>query len=205
VLNIAGVPDIRVVRLTFMGELGYELHVPREGCGIVYERLMAAGEKHGIVNAGNQATGSLSLEKGYRHWGQDLRVTDTPKEAGLGFTCKLKSETDFLGRAALESYYSKPHKGVPGRVVTFTTGHLREGEEEVPLHGYEAIYRDGAPFGFLRLAGYGFTAQASIGHGWVERLDGGPCTMSYLQAGSYEIDSYQRGRVRARLHPKATI
>ncbi|KAK7802345.1 hypothetical protein U0070_018095 [Myodes glareolus] len=93
---------VRAIRLSFVGELGWELHVPRTSCLPVYRAVMAAGAKHGLVNAGYRAIDSLSIEKGYRHWHADLRPDDSPLEAGLAFTCKLKSSVPFLGREALE-------------------------------------------------------------------------------------------------------
>eukprot|EP00939_MAST-03C_sp_MAST-3C-sp1_P001494 g1494.t1 len=206
-IAVAGHDGVRAIRITFMGELGFELHVPRAACQDVYRSVMAAGESAGIRDAGYFATSSLSLEKGYRHWNQDLRCTDTPMQAGLGFTCKFKTDTPFLGRDALEAIRAMPHKGLNGRVACFTAGHVGEGESEVPLHGMEPIYRDGVWVGFLRTAGYGFSIESSIGYGWVHPPDGvdGQKTTSlkYLREGNYEIDSYEHGRVPAKYHAKA--
>lgn len=83
----------------------------------VYEAIIDAGKKFGIVNGGYRALDSLSAEKGYKHWHQDLRHDDTPLEAGLGFTCKLKSDTPFLGREALERQKAE---GLRRRLVYFT-------------------------------------------------------------------------------------
>jgi len=108
---------VTVIRLTFVGELGFELHIPRDSCVSVYRAVMEAGKDHGIVNAGYRAIDCLSAEKGYKHWHQDLRHDDTPLEAGLGFTCKLKSDTPFLGREALEKQKSE---GLKKKLVCFT-------------------------------------------------------------------------------------
>lgn len=116
VINIAG-HDVRVIRLTFVGELGLELHIPQDSCVPVYQAVMSAGEKYGIANAGYRAIDSLSAEKGYKHWHQDLRHDDTPLEAGLGFTCKLKTDTPFLGREALEKQKAE---GLKKKLVCFT-------------------------------------------------------------------------------------
>lgn len=83
----------------------------------VYEAIIEAGKKFGIVNGGYRALDSLSAEKGYKHWHQDLRHDDTPLEAGLGFTCKLKSDTPFLGREVLEQQKAE---GLRRRLVCFT-------------------------------------------------------------------------------------
>ncbi|CAG0925632.1 unnamed protein product, partial [Notodromas monacha] len=89
---------VRLLRLTFAGELGWELHVPNESAVQVYHAVMAAGKPFGIANAGYRALDCLSIEKGFRHWHADARLDTTPHEAGLAFTCKLKTDTDFLGR-----------------------------------------------------------------------------------------------------------
>ncbi|XP_058158634.1 sarcosine dehydrogenase, mitochondrial [Dasypus novemcinctus] len=117
---------VRAMRLSFVGELGWELHVPRASCVPVYQAVMAAGAKFGLVNAGYRAIDSLSIEKGYRHWHTDLRPDDSPLEAGLAFTCKLKSPIPFLGREALERQRAA---GVPRRLVCFTV------DEKVPMFG----------------------------------------------------------------------
>lgn len=116
VINVAG-HDCRAIRLTFVGELGWELHIPNDSCMPVYEAVMGIGEKFGIVNGGYRALDSLSAEKGYKHWHQDLRHDDTPLEAGLGFTCKLKRDTPFLGREALEKQKAE---GLSKKLVCFT-------------------------------------------------------------------------------------
>lgn len=101
VIDIAG-HKVRAIRATFVGELGWELHIPKESCIPVYEAIMKAGASHNICNSGYRAIDTLSLEKGFRHWHADIRPEDTPFEAGLAFTCKMKSDVDFLGREALQ-------------------------------------------------------------------------------------------------------
>uniref|UniRef100_A0A673MMA7 Sarcosine dehydrogenase, mitochondrial-like n=1 Tax=Sinocyclocheilus rhinocerous TaxID=307959 RepID=A0A673MMA7_9TELE len=102
IVNAAG-HKVRAMRLSFVGEMGWELHIPKESCLPVYHAVRAAGAKYGICNAGYRAIDSLSIEKGYRHWHADLRPDDTPLEAGLAFTCKMKTSIPFLGRKALEA------------------------------------------------------------------------------------------------------
>ena len=101
-ITIAG-QQVRALRVTYVGELGWELHVPIKGIGEVYDALMAAGEPLGLALAGYRALESLRLEKGYRAWSSDITPNDTPFEAGLGWAVKLKGNTDFLGRKALEA------------------------------------------------------------------------------------------------------
>jgi len=207
VVSVAGHENVRCVRITFMGELGYELHVPAESCSAVYQALMSAGESVGIRNAGYFATGSLSMEKGYRHWNADLRCTDMPMQAGLGFTCKFKTDTPFLGREALEHARSQTNKGLNGRVACFTAGHVSEGQEPVPLHGMEPLYRNGVAVGHLRTAGFGFSVNSSIGYAWVNPPDGAGgvemTSLKYLKEGEYEIETYEHGRVPAIYQAKA--
>uniref|UniRef100_A0A3P8QTS2 Sarcosine dehydrogenase n=1 Tax=Astatotilapia calliptera TaxID=8154 RepID=A0A3P8QTS2_ASTCA len=150
---IAAGHQVRAMRLSFVGELGWELHIPKDSCLPVYRAVMAAGAKHGIINSGYRAIDSLSIEKGYRHWHADLRPDDTPLEAGLAFTCKLKSSVPFQGRDMLEK---QKKEGLKRRIVCFTT------DEKVPMFGLEAIYRNGVPVGHLRRADYGFYIDKTI-------------------------------------------
>ena len=128
------------LRVTYVGELGWELHVPVEFAVTVYEALMAAGEPHGIANAGYRAIESLRLEKGYRAWGADIGPDHSPLVAGLGWAVKLKQDTPFLGREALLEQRSQP---LPRLLAGFTA------DPEVVLLGRETIYRDGVRVGWL--------------------------------------------------------
>jgi 4-methylaminobutanoate oxidase (formaldehyde-forming) len=93
---------VRATRITYVGELGWELYVPVEFAVDVYELLMSAGQTHDLVTAGYYSINSLRLEKGYRAFGTDLTPDHTPLDAGLTFACKLKTDHDFIGRKALE-------------------------------------------------------------------------------------------------------
>merc|ERR1712142_1360627 len=139
-IKIAG-HDVRALRVSFVGELGWELHIPRESCIPVYMALVEAGEDFGMVNAGYRAIDSLSIEKGYPHWHQEVRVDDNPLEAGLLFTCKLKTDTDFLGREALEKH--RQH-GVRKKKVCFTV----DGDYQIEARGrlYDARIHLKTPF-----------------------------------------------------------
>ena len=94
---------VRALRVTYVGELGWELHVPIAAIGEVFDALMAAGAPLGLRPAGYRALEALRLEKGYRAWGSDITPNDTPFQAGLGWAVKLKSNQDFIGRAAVET------------------------------------------------------------------------------------------------------
>ncbi|KAG8194546.1 hypothetical protein JTE90_013293 [Oedothorax gibbosus] len=179
IINIAGA-KVLAIRLSFVGEMGWELHIPYDKCVQVFKALMDKGQQYGAINAGYRSIDSLSLEKGYRHWHADLRLDDTPLEAGLGFTCKLKSQTPFLGRSALEE---QKKTGLRKRLACFTI------DEHIPLWGLEVIYRDGIIVGFLRRAEYGFAIGKSIGYGYVSRPDGDVVSLDYLKSGTYELES----------------
>ncbi|KAM4662540.1 sarcosine dehydrogenase, mitochondrial [Discoglossus pictus] len=170
---------VRAIRLSFVGEMGWELHMPKEACVPVYRAVMKAGAKSGIGNAGYRAIDSLSIEKGYRHWHADLRPDDTPLEAGLAFTCKLKSSTPFLGREALEKQKAE---GVRKRLVGFTIN------EKVPLFGLEAIWRNGVAVGHIRRADYGFAINKTIAYGYIRNPDGGAVSLDFVRSGEYALE-----------------
>jgi len=146
----------------------------------VYEAIIEAGKTFGIVNGGYRALDSLSAEKGYKHWHQDLRHDDTPLEAGLGFTCKLKSDTPFLGREALEQQKAE---GLRKRLVCFTI------EDHKALLGLEAIWRDDKVVGFIRRGEYGYAIGKSMAYGYVKDPSGNPVTTEFLKSGKYSIES----------------
>jgi 4-methylaminobutanoate oxidase (formaldehyde-forming) len=180
-IEIAGAP-VRGLRVTYVGELGWELHAPIGHLSAVYDALMAAGRPHGIVDAGYRAIESLRLEKGYRAWGADIGPDYTPLEAGLGWAVKLKANLPFLGREALVEQGRAPLRK---RLACFTVD-----DPEVVLLGRETIYRDGARVGWLASAGWGYTVEQNIGYGYVRDERG--VTDAYLEAGSYELEAATR-------------
>ena len=176
-ITVAGAP-VLALRVTYVGELGWELHIPVEFALTVYDALMAAGEKHGIANAGYRAIESLRMEKGYRAWGADIGPDHSPLVAGLGWAVKLKSSTQFQGRTALEAQAAKP---LPRLLAGFTT------DPSVVLLGRETIYRDGKRVGWLSSGGYGYTVGRSIGYGYVRDPENG-VTRDLLLSGRYELE-----------------
>lgn len=187
-ITIAGA-TVRALRVTYVGELGWELHVPIEATGEVFDALMAAGAAHDIRPIGYRALESLRLEKGYRAWGSDITPNDTPFEAGLGWAVKLKKETDFLGRKALEKLGNAP---LTKRLACFTVD-----DKEVVLVGRETILRDGQPVGYLTSGGYGYTVGKNIGFGYVRNAGG--VDDAFLTGGSYEL-VVATERVPAKIH-----
>ncbi|KAK5878785.1 hypothetical protein CesoFtcFv8_024163 [Champsocephalus esox] len=178
VVSAAG-HQVRAMRLSFVGELGWELHIPKDSCLPVYHAVMAAGAKHGIINSGYRAIDSLSIEKGYRHWHADLRPDDTPLESGLGFTCKMKSSIPFQGRDRLEK---QKEEGLRRRIVCFTI------DEKVPMFGLEAVYRNGTPVGHLRRSDYGFFIDKTIGYGYIRNPDGGVVSADFIKSGKFTLE-----------------
>src|SRR5262249_17950316 len=111
-----GPATVRALRVTYVGELGWELHVPADQAAALYDALIGAGEPHGLMNAGHYAINSLRLEKAYRAWGADLSVDDTPLEAGLAFAVRFDKPGGFLGR---EELLRQKERGVRKRLASF--------------------------------------------------------------------------------------
>ena len=176
-ITLAGAA-LLALRVTYVGELGFELHIPVEFAASVYDALMEAGERHGIANAGYRAIESLRLEKGYRAWGAEIGPDHTPLVAGLAWAVKLKSNTRFHGRAALEAQATGK---LPRLLAGFTT------DPSIVLLGRETIYRDGKRVGWLAGGGYGYTVGRSIGYGYVR--DPEKCVdRASLLSGRYEVE-----------------
>ncbi len=150
---------VRASRITFVGELGWELYVPTEFMQGVYDELVAEGVRHGLVHAGYHALNSLRMEKAYRHWGHDITDEDTPWEAGLGFAVKLDKPGGFIGREAL---LRQRESGVRKRLVQFKL----KSPEPLIYHN-EPIWRGDSIVGFIRSGMYGHTLGAAVGLGYV--------------------------------------
>jgi len=176
VIDIAG-QEVRALRVTYVGELGWELHVPLGATGDVFEALMQAGARHAIRPVGYRALESLRLEKGYRAWGSDITPNDSPFEAGLGWAVKLKSDVDFIGRAAAETAAKSPLKK---KLAGFTVD-----DPQVVLLGRETIMRNGEFAGYLTSGGFGYTIGKPVGYGYVCNAEG--VTDDYLRQASYEL------------------
>ena len=189
---VVGGATLRALRVTYVGELGWELHVPVEFALSVYTTLVEAGRAHGIVNAGYRAIESLRLEKGYRAWGSDIGPDHTPLEAGLGWAVKLGRDIPFLGREALVAQRDRP---LTKRLTCFTVD-----DPGIVLLGRETIYRDGQRVGWLSSAGWGYTVGRNIGYGYVRNADGVSDDM--LRSGVWEVEVAAE-RVSTRLHFEA--
>jgi sarcosine dehydrogenase len=176
-ITVAGAP-VLALRVTYVGELGFELHIPVEFALSVYDALMEAGQLHGIANAGYRAIESLRLEKGYRAWGAEIGPDHSPLVAGLAWAVKLKSNRPFQGHAALEAQAAKK---LPRLLAGFTA------DPSIVLLGRETIYRDGKRVGWLTSGGYGYTVRRSIGYGYVRDPENGVDRAAVL-SGRYELE-----------------
>jgi 4-methylaminobutanoate oxidase (formaldehyde-forming) len=167
------------VRITYLGELGYELYVPAEQAVHAHDRIVAAGEPLGLRHAGLKALASLRMEKAYRDYGHDIDNTDSVLEAGLGFAVDWKKPGGFLGREAL---LARKEAGPPTRRLTQI---LVKDPRPLLFHA-EVVLRDGKPVGYIRAASYGFTLGGAVGLAMIEA--GEPLTQAYLDAGRWEVD-----------------
>jgi sarcosine dehydrogenase len=167
-----GAAPVRAVRIGYVGELGWELHVPTEYAAHVYEVLRDAGEKHGIADAGYRAIDSLRMEKGYLYWSSDITPDYTPLEAGLGFRVNF-NKGDFIGRDAL---LKQRDEGVKQRLVTFLL------DDPLPLYGSEAVMVDGKVVGVTTGGNFGYSVGKAIGYGYLP--------VGLVERGQVEIESF---------------
>ncbi|HQR28200.1 MAG TPA: glycine cleavage T C-terminal barrel domain-containing protein, partial [Nocardioides sp.] len=193
-----GFATVRATRMTYVGELGWELLVPVEFATGVYDAVMAAGVDLGVADAGYYAIESLRLEKGYRAFGRELTPDYTPIEAGLLFATKLKGDTDFLGRDALEQHRAALAAGGPRRrLVSFVVE-----DPDAMLWGGELVLAGGRPAGQVTSAAWGATVGACTGLAYL-RADG-PVSSDLLSAGGFEVDVAGR-RYAVRLSLRAPL
>jgi glycine cleavage system aminomethyltransferase T len=177
-----GYATVRATRITYVGELGWELYVPVEFASAVYEDLVAAGADLGLRNAGYYAVDSLRLEKGYRAWGRELTPDVNPFEAGLAFAVNWAKGL-FRGRAALEALKDAGGAAsVNRRIVSLVAA-----APQANLWGNELILRDGEPVGFVTSAAFGHTCRRPVALGLVTNRNGS-AEKAWIETGSWEID-----------------
>ena len=185
---------VRANRITYVGELGWELLIPADQAVHIYDTVVAAGAALGLRHAGYHALNSLRIEKAYRSWGHDIGWEDTPLEAGLGFAIAWDEGVGFIGRDALER---QRDKGLYRRLVQFALD-----DPEVLAHHNEPIYRDGVMVGRVSSAMYGHTLGRTVALGYVADARGEAVTPEWVDAGSYEIEvATRRHSARASLRP----
>ncbi|ULO24963.1 FAD-dependent oxidoreductase [Methylocystis sp. SB2] len=176
-IRLAGAP-VLAIRVTYVGELGWELHIPVDFAVSVYDALVGAGAPFGLVDAGYRAIESLRLEKGYRAWGADIGPDHTPPMAGLGWAVKMKSGAPFQGRDALDQAAGSP---LPRLLAGFAVD-----DPEIVLLGRETIYRSGLRVGWLSSGGYGYSIGKAVGYGYVRNSDGVDPT--FVLSGEYQLE-----------------
>jgi 4-methylaminobutanoate oxidase (formaldehyde-forming) len=174
-----GYARVRASRITYVGELGWELYIPTECAPGVFDALMQAAPSVGGRLAGYHALNSLRMEKGYRHWGHDISDEDTPLQSGLGFAVAMKKPGGFIG---LEALQAQKEAGLTRRLVQFAL------DDATPLlYHNEPICRDGAIVGRISSGMFGHHLGKSLGMGYVECQTQGEAPEAILQ-GKYEIE-----------------
>jgi sarcosine dehydrogenase len=200
-----GQANVRAHRITYVGEVGYELYIPSETAQLVYDSLFAAAKAYQIpfLPGGYFAIDSLRLEKGYRAWGHDITPNDTPLEAGLGFTIDWNKPHQFIGKEAL---WEQKQNGVRKKLVSVIIGDRVLEIPSPPLaasssfpypYGGEPLFRNGVLVGYLTSAGYGYSLQKAIGLAYISSKNlplvdphGMPPIVDnkFIREGSYEIE-----------------
>jgi glycine cleavage system aminomethyltransferase T/glycine/D-amino acid oxidase-like deaminating enzyme len=178
-ITVAGV-EVLAIRLTYVGELGWELYIPRPDAMIVHDAIVAAGADLGLLHAGYHAMNTLRLESGYRHWGHDITDRDTPLEAGLGFAVAWDEPGGFRGRDALLVQRDQPRTK---RLIQF-----RLDDPDRLLYHDEPIRRDGEIVGRTSSGMWSYVEGAALAMGYVERPDGGAVDQAWLDSGSFDIE-----------------
>jgi 4-methylaminobutanoate oxidase (formaldehyde-forming) len=174
-----GFARLLCIRITYVGELGYELHIPAEHAAHVYDRLVDAGRSVGLGHAGLKALASLRMEKGYRDYGHDIDNTDDPYEVGLGFALDLKKPGGFIGREAVLARQAR------GPLTRRLVQVLLRDPQPLMFHA-EVVRRDGVPVGYVRAASYGHTLGGAVGLAMIE--PGVPVDVTYLNAGNWQVE-----------------
>ena len=173
-----GYARVRASRITYVGELGWELYMPTE-CGLgIYEAIVAVGEAFGLAHAGYHALNSLRMEKAYRHWGHDICDEDSPLDAGLMFVVKMDKAGGFLGRDAL----LRQQTAVPTRTLV----QFQLQDPDPLLFHNEPIWRNDKIVGYVTSGMFGHTLGAAVGLGYVSNADG--VDQEFIDAGKYEIE-----------------
>ena len=175
-----GYAKVLCIRITYLGELGYELYIPAEQAVHVYDQIVAAGVKFDLKHAGLKALASLRMEKGYRDYGHDIDNTDDPYEVGLGFAMDLKKPEGFFGKEAVLK-----RKQAAGLLKRRLVQVLLKDPDPMLYHA-EVLRRNGRPVGYVRAGSYGFSLGGAVGLAMIE--GGEPIDASYLEAGQWDVE-----------------
>jgi 4-methylaminobutanoate oxidase (formaldehyde-forming) len=173
-----GFARVLCIRITYLGELGYELYIPTEQALHVYDRLVEAGKQVGMVHAGLKTLASCRMEKAYRDYGHDIDNTDTILEAGLGFAADLKKPGGFLGKDAVLA--QKAAGPLKKRLLQI----LVKNPDALLFHA-EPVLRDGRAVGYIRAASYGHTLGGAVGLAMISADV--PIDAKWIEAGRWEV------------------
>lgn len=176
-IEVAGAA-VWALRMSYVGELGWELYIPVGSAGAVYDAIVAAGPEHGLRHAGYHAMNSLRLESGYRHWGHDITEEETPLEAGLGFTVAWDKPGGFVGKAALEAQRPEPRTK---RLIQF-----RLEDPEIISYHDDPISRDGVQVGRTTGGMWSHTEDRCLTMAYVNHTEA--VTQAWLDAGRWEVE-----------------
>ena len=173
---------MRASRITYVGELGWEIYVPAEFAVHVFERIVATGAEFGLKLAGMHTMNNARVEKAYRHWGHDISDEDTPVEAGLSFAVAWDKKGGFIGKNALEK--QRKRNSQPKRLICLA---LEDHSVRAPMmYHEEPIYRDGRIVGATTSGAWGHRVERSLGLGYVRNDDG--VTKAWLDSGRWEVE-----------------
>jgi 4-methylaminobutanoate oxidase (formaldehyde-forming) len=188
-----GYARVLCIRITYLGELGYELYIPTEQALHVYDRLVSAGNQVGLIHAGLKTLASCRMEKAYRDYGHDIDNTDTILEAGLGFAADLKKPDGFLGKDAVLA--QKAAGPLTKRLLQILVR-----DPDAMLFHAEPVLRDGRPVGYIRAASYGHTLGGAVGLAMI--TGDAPIDTKWIEAGRWEVQiANTRYPVTASLRP----
>ena len=177
-----GYARVRASRITYVGELGWELYIQAEFAAHVFEIIQAAGAEFGLTPAGMHTMNNARMEKAYRHWGHDISDEETPLEAGLGFAIDWNKPNGFIGKAALQQQKAQPH--LPKRMVCLA---LADDSETAPMiYHEEPIYRNGIIVGSTTSGAWGHRVNKSLGLGYVKAPEG--VTKEWIESGNWEVE-----------------
>ena len=177
-----GYARVRASRITYVGELGWELYIPTEFTAHVFEVLQEAGKAFGLTPAGMHTMNNCRTEKAYRHWGHDIADEDTPLEAGLGFAVAMDKPGGFIGREALLKQKALPV--LPKRFVCLA---LDDNSDKAPMiYHEEPIYRNGVLVGSTTSGAWGHRVNLSLGLGYVHNRDG--VTKDWIDGAKWEVE-----------------
>ena len=174
-------------RITYVGELGYELFIPVEFSSHIYDQIVDKGLKYNLKHAGLRALGSLRMEKAYRDYGHDMDNTDTIVDCGLSFTCDFNKELGFMGmdHVLAQKEWIKQHGYFKRLVQVFVS------DPDILLHHGEVVWRNNERICDIRSASYGHTLNGAVGLAMLETKDE-PITKEYLQNGYWEIETPEK-------------